>query len=599
MAGVSSLASSLCNEKETEQLVQQMLSLWERGMHGSTVILGELLLSNQRALGLLLHPDWHLSVLLAYADGLFEDQQHRRALHYYKESAKTLAQAQHTGGKGTEKLPNELDVKWKIYRCHVILRQHQEALDTLSSISLRLRNVQVAIALGKLYKDFKNDSRCAIICYRQALSMCPYAMEAVLGLLSLGMTLSEIHTLTSVKSTPHSPPITSSHWVTGWLKVQEEISKCDYDSAITGFEKLTKAGFCLGPSANCRLAWCLGKVEKRAAALELFSTAQTQDPYVLTHMDTYARLLTNTKRLEKLSSSLVAASDSHSECWVAKAWYQTRNTALSSLERSRASVLLQNAYSYSLKNAEATFCHASLFWAKQEIHSAVQKYQEAVHIDPSFFEAYEALVRCYLVMRRDREAINLARAASQHIKKPALQFYLQGIALSQRPSTTDKCRVLLEKSVKADPTFQQAILQLGGLYIREGALTNTVDLLQKHIDTCNTPLLHSELGNCLTRLKRYQEAMDHYSLALIQDPTFDKALHGMELLQQQLQSTEDQDNGVDRVGVGDEVEEEDSMLGVRPLELDNPALDLENPLEMDSDEDALRIMGLPNHDYQW
>ena len=27
--------------------------------------------------------------------------------------------------------------------------------------------------------------------------------------------------------------------------------------------------------------------------------AQTQDPYVLTHMDTYARLLTNTKKLEK------------------------------------------------------------------------------------------------------------------------------------------------------------------------------------------------------------------------------------------------------------------------------------------------------------
>lgn len=27
-------------------------------------------------------------------------------------------------------------------------------------------------------------------------------------------------------------------------------------------------------------------------------------------------------------------------------------------------------------------------------------------------------------MRRDREAINLARAASQHIKKPAQQFYV-------------------------------------------------------------------------------------------------------------------------------------------------------------------------------
>lgn len=44
----------------------------------------------------------------------------------------------------------------------------------------------------------------------------------------------------------------------------------------------------------------------------------------------------------------------------------------------------------------------------------------------------------------------------------------------------------------------------------------------------------------------------------------------MEVLQQQLHSTADQDVGVD--GVGDEVEdeEEDSLLGVRPLELEHP-----------------------------
>ena len=38
------------------------------------------MLANHQTLGLSEHPDWHLVVLLAYADGLFEDQQHRRAL---------------------------------------------------------------------------------------------------------------------------------------------------------------------------------------------------------------------------------------------------------------------------------------------------------------------------------------------------------------------------------------------------------------------------------------------------------------------------------------------------------------------------------------
>lgn len=39
MASISSVATSLCNEREAEQLVQQMLSLWEQGLHGSTIIL--------------------------------------------------------------------------------------------------------------------------------------------------------------------------------------------------------------------------------------------------------------------------------------------------------------------------------------------------------------------------------------------------------------------------------------------------------------------------------------------------------------------------------------------------------------------------------
>ena len=77
---------------------------------------------------------------------------------------------------------------------------------------------------------------------------------------------------------------------------------------------------------------------------------------------------------------------------------------------------------------------------------------------------------------------------------------IQGIALSKKAATIDKvrprnillyhsllkkslvhthsaqCRVLLEKAVKADPTFQQAIIELGRLYLQEGALANSADL---------------------------------------------------------------------------------------------------------------------------
>ena len=69
-----------------------------------------------------------------------------------------------------------------------------------------------------------------------------------------------------------------------------------------------------------------------------------------------------------------------------------------------------------------------------------------------------------------------------------------------------------------------------------------------------------------------QQEMNLLLFLSSQDPTFDKALQGMELLQQQLHSGggegSDPDAGV--AGVGEEEEDdEDSMLGVRPLDLEN------------------------------
>ena len=32
---------------------------------------------------------------------------------------------------------------------------------------------------------------------------------------------------------------------------------------------------------------------------------------------------------------------------------------------------------------------ASILFAKQEVHTAIQKYTEAVHLDPTFSDAYE------------------------------------------------------------------------------------------------------------------------------------------------------------------------------------------------------------------
>ena len=46
-------------------------------------------------------------------------------------------------------------------------------------------------------------------------------------------------------------------------------------------------------------------------------------------------------------------------------------------------------------------------------------------------------------------------------------------------------------------------------------LSSLVCRLRKHVEVCITPLVHTELGNTLTLLKRYQEAIEQYSQALM------------------------------------------------------------------------------------
>ena len=67
----------------------------------------------------------------------------------------------------------------------------------------------------------------------------------------------------------------------------------------------------------------------------------------------------------------------------------------------------------------------SLLIAKTEPRNAIQKYQEALLLDPSFFDAYEAIIRCYLMVRSDKEALTFARAAARHIKQPAQLHYVR------------------------------------------------------------------------------------------------------------------------------------------------------------------------------
>jgi len=120
-----------------------------------------------------------------------------------------------------------------MYKCHVQLKETQQALDVLSSVPLKQRDAKIAMALAKMYHHFKNDTRSALICYKQALGMCPFALEAMQGLFSLGMTRPEVDAITSKPSgKPKVASLTAIRWLPGWLDAQACIAKHDYTGTV-------------------------------------------------------------------------------------------------------------------------------------------------------------------------------------------------------------------------------------------------------------------------------------------------------------------------------------------------------------------------------
>lgn len=97
-------------------------------------------------------------------------------------------------------VPSECDVKWKMYKCHMKLKEKQEALDIVSngvsnskralcnthtrtqlvSIPLKKRNSTVALALGKLYHHFKQETYVCMYNFYKQNNMFPIYLLYVL-----------------------------------------------------------------------------------------------------------------------------------------------------------------------------------------------------------------------------------------------------------------------------------------------------------------------------------------------------------------------------------------------------------------------------------
>ncbi|XP_038061823.1 anaphase-promoting complex subunit 7-like isoform X2 [Patiria miniata] len=379
------------------------------------------------------------------------------------------------------------------------------------------------MALAKLYQRIGNE-RPAVTSFKEVLKQCPLALEAVLGLLSLGVKGTEVAALT-INSLPHTNNL---EWLTFWLKGHAYNASKDYAKAVSTFKSL-ESGSVLRENSNvlCCLAENHFLAGDLANAALVYKRVHSLDMLCLRGMDIYAYLLAHEKRTEELmslASKLMAVSEQRAEPWIAMGYYYANIP----LKTSRAVYFAQKAYQIDPRNVQALLLKGSVLKDMSKTQEALLHFREAVRMAPYRFEAHQGLVECYIKASRIREALTTASNACKVLGNSARSLTLFAYVLAKDSLTVEKAKAMLEKALAQEPTYLEAVYLLAEVLGEEQQYTAAIELLRRQLQHQSTCQLHQMLGEFLSANNELQEALDQYSIALGMDPTNKKVLDGIQ-----------------------------------------------------------------------
>nr|CAD7449488.1 unnamed protein product [Timema bartmani]CAD7460693.1 unnamed protein product [Timema tahoe] len=420
-----------------------------------------------------------------------------------------------------KELMPEIDIKYQIHACHVSLKQYNQAIMVLQSIPCKQRNAKINMALGKLYQQAGME-RSAITCFKEVLKETPLALDAIEGLLSLGVKGVEVHSLVMETASV----LAGMEWFSLWIKAHANLHCREYPQAIATFNQLDNRAILRdNVSVLVALGECYYFYGDYKNAIMILQRAQMLDPYLTRGLDVLAALLhkeNHSKELEKLVPPSLTVTEYTAEAWVAIAYF-----LFNSKKTCRAAYFAQKACFLSPRNVEALILKGAILFDLKQYQESVIHFREAMQISPYRYEPHKGLVDNYIALRKNREALTIASNACKQLGQTARTLTLYGGILMTDPMGVCKAKSLLEKALSHDETYLPAVYLLAGVYEQEMNLKAAIALLQKQVEILPTCKLHQMLGDLLLREREEEKALHHYNIALNLEPNNRRALEGL------------------------------------------------------------------------
>lgn len=537
--------------------LDQVKALHEAGLFSSSRMLANFLLSatehsNQDKYDLS-HMVNKYQLLVYLADSLFDDEQYKRAEQFYTRALqlkKTIIKHKPKASPPLGLL-SEVEVKYKMSLCYLRLKEHKEATTILEGISQKQRSPKINMSLAKLYQR-QGMERSAISCYKEVLRVCPLALDAVIGLLSLGVPGSEVTSLTA-SSTP------GMDWLGSWIKAQVLAASGKHAKGAQALKSLETQSLRDNVELLCNAAEMFYNAGDYKNAKSFFQRAHSLDPFTVQGMDIYAFLLSqsgcsDSDRLEKLAKDLIQVTQLKPEPWIAMGHFCNATN-----REPRTVYFAEKAHTIDSRNVQALVLKASLLQALEKQQESLLHFREAVKLAPWNFEAQKGLVECYMSAKRHKEALAVAKNAHKTLGANPRTLTLYASVMAHEPSQYDKATSMLEKSLAQDDTYTDAVCLLAEIMGKKQEYDKAIALLRKHMSHDRTARLHQLLGDYLALTNNYQEALDQYTQALSMNPGDSKAIEGMQNVERANGGEMEHDSGdeAEETNGGVSLEEED------------------------------------------
>lgn len=300
-----------------------------------------------------LTPEQYFLSLMYYGISLYEERQFRRAddmLRHAMQAKNAVIKIKSSFGSvydvGSDPFP-DADIRLRRAQCLEATREMPEAVSLLQAIPIKQRTVKMNMLLAKLIQHSGYD-KSAIAPLKAVLKECPLNMEAIKGLLALGVKPAEINALIADADLPAQ----CTDWLANYIAAYANMYTCRFTEAIESLQAIeSKPGIGDNEGILVLIGQCYHYIGNHDTALYYLMRAHNNNAYLIDGLMTLASLYAIKNRLddlEKLTMPAIGPSE-----YTAEYWFVLAQHLFAQGKHDKAAFFVEKSCIMRPKNAEA------------------------------------------------------------------------------------------------------------------------------------------------------------------------------------------------------------------------------------------------------